>query len=171
MRLVRIADEKRHPIDQFKRIIAWRTRDPGVKLVDSHLSEMLSCFSHWLSPTFDSRAISVRSLDTKGSKASVFSLRSLTGFAASFQRRCRAPSVQCRHRSDASNFQIGVSGRRRKRGFGSLGLQRCNIPVDECALMAQSGRSVLNGLSEFGRELRSSSLSASCPTETKNPAK
>jgi hypothetical protein len=48
-----------------------------------------------------------------GSKASFFSRRSLTMFAAGFQRQLGAASVQCRCRSDASSFQIGVSGRRR----------------------------------------------------------
>jgi hypothetical protein len=40
-------------------------------------------------------------------------LRSRTMFAAGFHLRLGAAWVQCRHRSDASNFQIGVSGRLR----------------------------------------------------------
>jgi hypothetical protein len=42
-----------------------------------------------------------------------FSRRSLTMFVAGFYRQSGAASVQCWYRSDASSFQIGVSGRGR----------------------------------------------------------
>jgi hypothetical protein len=115
----KLASEKRHPIDQFKRIIAGRTRDPGVKLVDGHLSELHSLARPNF--RFAPHAISVRSPDTKTRRRASSSLRILTRFADGFQRAA-PPSVQCWHRSDASNFQTRESGRLRKRGFGSLGL-------------------------------------------------
>lgn len=47
----------------------------------------------------------------QGSNSRVFSLRNLTTLAAGGPPR--NASLQCRHRSEASSFQIGVSGFRR----------------------------------------------------------
>ena len=54
-----------------------------------------------------------RQRSLSGYHGSKTSRRSLTMFAAGLHRLLDAASVQCRYRSDASIFQIGVSGRRR----------------------------------------------------------
>ena len=93
------------------RIIVWNDA-MGVRTFEARPSaKRLSSRGRSSSPLLLPRQRSLSGYH--GSKASVFSRRSLTMFAAGFYRQLGAASVQCWYRSDASSFQIGVSGRGR----------------------------------------------------------
>jgi hypothetical protein len=93
------------------RIIVWNDA-MGVRTFEAHPSaNRLSSRGRLSSPRLLPRQRSLSGYH--GSKTSFFSRRSLTMFAAGFHRQVGVASVQCRYRSDASIFQIGLSGRRR----------------------------------------------------------